>query len=86
MALEWSISTDRRRSTYRGFRAGVLVCFRSLRHLETRARIKQMATTPCNHQLPSADTVRKIEYSDSQIHEENEHNRHGSFAQFCRLR
>jgi hypothetical protein len=32
------------------------------------------------------DTVRKIGYSDNQIHEENEHNRHGSFAQFCRLR
>jgi hypothetical protein len=34
----------------------------------------------------SVDTVRKSGYSDNQIHEENEHNRHGSFAQFCRLR
>ena len=32
------------------------------------------------------DAVSKIGYSDNQIHEENEHNRHGSFAQFCRLR
>jgi hypothetical protein len=29
------------------------------------------------------DTVRKSRYSDNQIYEENEHNRHGSFAQFC---
>ena len=32
------------------------------------------------------DTVSKIGYSDNQIHEENEYNGHGSFAQFCRLR
>jgi hypothetical protein len=32
------------------------------------------------------DTFRKSRYSDNQIHEEDEHNRDGSFAQFCRLR
>jgi hypothetical protein len=35
------------------------------------------------HVAQPVDTVRKSRYSDNQIHEENEHNRDGSFAQFC---
>ena len=35
---------------------------------------------------PTVDTVRKSRYSDNQIYEENEHNRHEGFAQFCGLR
>jgi hypothetical protein len=34
----------------------------------------------------AVDTIKKIGYSDIQIYEENEHNCHGSLAQFCRLR